>query len=1543
MGVLKMINQSLTGSEYINQNDDKDEMRYWSTRLEDDAQMSGFTAKAIYIKESTPEQQQFKYTLDIKLAQRMISQCRENHYALFIFMLSALNLLLSRYISNTDILVGVPPLKDDAKQSQVSSAKLLPIRTQVDRTENYKQYLARVKQIVSEAYLHQDLPFAEYLCKSSSNTPNVFKTIIMLENIHKSVSLEAMGPEILFILREEEGSISIVTHYNTGLHTLEMIQQYVKHLNHLLNWLTSYPDEPMERTGLLVPVEQNELLEKFSSVGGKTALELVTVVECFERIAMQHPTLPAVIDDNQSLSYAALNFRSNQLAHFLLAQNMEMEEPVGILLPQSVEQAIALLGVLKASAAFVPLDVDNPEERIRTIVKDAGIKILISSKRYIRTLNRLQWECPEMKSFLCLDSLDIYDEVENETNSLMDENLWEYMGSVSVDEITGGGWVNSYTGLNFSQAEMDEYGDNVLIKLQPYLNRNQKVLEIGCASGITMFRVAPLVNEYYGTDLSGAILEKNQLKIEQIEIENVRLVKLPAHDVDSIPGNFDIIIMNSVVQCFHGHNYFRQVLRKAIEKIPEQGIIFIGDIMDLDSKRAFMDSLHDYSSQQLEQHHALKLDWDEELFLSRAFFEDLQCEIREIESIEFTGKLGNIKNELTEFRYDALLVINKSNLNSRGQKKHKNKYQFSRSDLELITKLHDPDCKPQLDHLAYIIYTSGTTGTPKGVMVQHHGLANLCEWHNQRFKVTSKYNATRYAGFGFDASVWELFPYLLRGASVYFIDNRLKLDILKLNDFFEEKQITISFLPTQICEQFMDVNNHSLKFLLTGGDSLRILKPTPYEIVNNYGPTENTVVTTSGQLNADYKIIPIGKPIANVSVYILDEYGHLQPIGASGELFIAGNGLSRGYLNRDDLTAEKFINNPFVHGTQMFKSGDLGRWLPDGSIEFLGRADHQVKIRGYRIELAEIDNKLLKLPYIKEAVVIDRLEEGGDRYLCAYYVANYTGIDVTDIKKDLAKELPDYMIPAYFVELNALPLNSSGKVNRKILPEPEERLLIKLKNYKAPMNETEKVLCEIWQDVLAIEKIGVMDNFFEIGGNSLKAVRVISKLSERFEVGINQLFQYPTVEALATQIYVKDISLGQKMEQAKQFILSSRDRAEQAEETTEKMKLYSVKIEDEFDGDGRQVEYDLPKHILLTGASGYLGIHLLFEILNTSQDHIYVLKRGVNVIEAENMLINKLEFHFGTDIYVGNKHRIHVICGDLTQVQFGLDSIYYDQLAMQIDTIVHAAADVKHYGAFDDFYKVNVTGTEHIIDFALSERKKSLHFISTVGVASGKINNKSHILFTEDDCNVGQQIDNFYTQTKFEAELKVLNARKAGLLAKIYRVGNLVCHSESGKFQENIEENGFYKTLKSFIRLGKMPEQSPHFIDFTFVNYASKAIILLMRTQGNKQAIYHVYNHKYTSLLQLNQMFIQSGFDVKAISPTAFLDFLYIKRNDKFSEEHVENILLHSRILNTEETFFVMTSERTVRILQQLSFEWPEVNKEHIRKMTDYCTEVNFI
>ncbi|MEM5622378.1 AMP-binding protein, partial [Bacillus thuringiensis] len=268
----------------------------------------------------------------------------------------------------------------------------------------------------------------------------------------------------------------------------------------------------------------------------------------------------------------------------------------------------------------------------------------------------------------------------------------------------------------------------------------------------------------------------------------------------------------------------------------------------------------------------------------------------------------------------------------------------------------NPERINQSNDMAYIIYTSGSTGKPKGVVVEHQSVINLCFWHQEYFQVTEQDNSTQYAGFGFDASSWEILPYILKGATLHIIPHEIRLDMQRLNAYYEQNEISISFLPTPVCEQFIELENNSLRVLLTGGDQLRKYKKNGYRLFNNYGPTENTVVTTTGEISKVETNIPIGKPIANTKVYILDAQEHLQPIGVIGELCISGAGIARGYWQKEDLTKERFIANPYQQGEIMYRTGDMARWLPDGSIEFLGRNDHQAKVRGYRIELAEIES-----------------------------------------------------------------------------------------------------------------------------------------------------------------------------------------------------------------------------------------------------------------------------------------------------------------------------------------------------------------------------------------------------------------------------------------------------------------------------------------------------------------------------------------------------------------------------------------------------------
>ncbi|NEO74192.1 non-ribosomal peptide synthetase, partial [Moorena sp. SIO3H5] len=432
------------------------------------------------------------------------------------------------------------------------------------------------------------------------------------------------------------------------------------------------------------------------------------------------------------------------------------------------------------------------------------------------------------------------------------------------------------------------------------------------------------------------------------------------------------------------------------------------------------------------------------------------------------------------------------------------------------------------DNLAYVIYTSGSTGKPKGVLVAHQGLLNLVFWHQAAFEITSSDHATQLAGTAFDAAVWELWPYLSAGASIHLLNTETIVQPQVLQNWLTAHKITITFLPTPLLENLLSLEwwpDLALRIVLTGGDRLNQYPSSllPFRIINNYGPTENTVVTTSGLIvptqQTNLLPPPIGRPIANTQIYILD--GHLQPvpIGLPGELYIGGDGLARGYLNRPKLTSEKFITNPFCNSKseRIYKTSDLARYLPDGNIEFIGRIDNQVKIRGFRIELGEIEAVLSSHSQIQQTVVIATEDIHSNKRLVAYIVSEEESLTTNQLREFLKQKLPDYMVPSAFVTLDTLPLTPNGKVDRFALPAPDGEITREHK-YVPPRTTIELQLTQIWSDVLNLTSVGVQDNFFDLGGHSLLAVRLMSKIQQQFQINLPlaTLFQSPTIEQLAS-------------------------------------------------------------------------------------------------------------------------------------------------------------------------------------------------------------------------------------------------------------------------------------------------------------------------------------------------------------------------------------------------------------------------------------------
>lgn len=451
----------------------------------------------------------------------------------------------------------------------------------------------------------------------------------------------------------------------------------------------------------------------------------------------------------------------------------------------------------------------------------------------------------------------------------------------------------------------------------------------------------------------------------------------------------------------------------------------------------------------------------------------------------------------------------------------------------MTDKGSEPACPPQniaADTLAYVIYTSGSSGEPKGVEITHGNLSNLVSWHWEAFGITADDHASHLAGLGFDASVWEIWPYLTKGACLHLPEDMTRNSPELLQQWLVAEGISVAFVPTPLAEPLIAAEwpeDVALRYLLTGGDTLHV-RPRPdlpFAVVNNYGPTEATVVATSCavQPGEGADALPaIGWPIANTRIHLLDSAGRTVPEGEIGEIHIGGAGVGRGYRRLPQLTAEKFPFDKFQHepGARLYRTGDLGRRLPDGQIAFHGRIDDQMKIRGHRIEPDEIMAALNRHPLVSQSAVIG-LGRAAEVRLAAYIVAAGTEPpSARELRRFLAALLPDYMIPASFVALAALPLTTSGKLDRAKLPEPSAANTLQDAAYRPPETMTEQRLARLVADLLGRPRIGTDDNFFLLGGHSLLGTQLILRAQDSFgvELTLRHLFEAPTVASLAARI-----------------------------------------------------------------------------------------------------------------------------------------------------------------------------------------------------------------------------------------------------------------------------------------------------------------------------------------------------------------------------------------------------------------------------------------
>lgn len=436
---------------------------------------------------------------------------------------------------------------------------------------------------------------------------------------------------------------------------------------------------------------------------------------------------------------------------------------------------------------------------------------------------------------------------------------------------------------------------------------------------------------------------------------------------------------------------------------------------------------------------------------------------------------------------------------------------------------------------AYIIYTSGSTGKPKGVLVEHRSILNTLYWRKHYYRFDQTDSILQIPSFAFDSSVEDIFTPLLSGSKLVLFQEQDRLNLEKFSQLIRTHRVTHFLIIPNFYQTFLLEISQSLKDIksvVVAGDHFteelvkeHFEKLPGVKLYNEYGPAENSVCTTVYQFTPERTRVLIGKPIPNVRCYILDKKLNLLPIGVPGQLCVSGKGLARGYLKKPTLTAEKFVRNPYEPGERMYQTGDLARWLSDGNMEFLGRIDHQVKIRGVRIELGEIENQLLKHEDVKDVVVAAKERDGADKYLCAYLLMKDmdTELNTASMVEFLNASLPNFILPAYFVKMDRMPLTPSGKIDRKKLPEPVGDLVSSVE-YVAPRNQIEETLAEIWANELDMEKVGIKDNYFNIGGDSIKSIKLINIINEKLnkKLIIADLYSNNTIEQLAEVVNEKE-------------------------------------------------------------------------------------------------------------------------------------------------------------------------------------------------------------------------------------------------------------------------------------------------------------------------------------------------------------------------------------------------------------------------------------
>ena len=854
------------------------------------------------------------------------------------------------------------------------------------------------------------------------------------------------------------------------------------------------------------------------------------------------------------------------------------------------------------------------------------------------------------------------------------------------------------------------------------------------------------------------------------------------------------------------------------------------------------------------------------------------------------------------------------------------------SEILIGDQTENPDVEMDGEALSYMIYTSGSTGKPKGVMLRHKGICNYLlphpanpHMHYIRENISAYLSVTTVS---FDMSFKEHTAALCNGKTLIFAAEDEMNDPRALARLMDQYGVDCFNATPSRLQQYMDFApfRNALsrcKLVMSGGegypmalrDAIRACSED-IQIINTYGPTEITVSCNAADLtHAD--AVTVGRPLLNYHEVIVDRFGDPAPYGVIGELYIGGIGVARGYKNLPDKTAAAFVE---YGGARMYRSGDYAKWDSKGNVHILGRLDNQVKLRGLRIELGEIEGLIAAQPHMKKVAVSIR-KLGGQDNLCAYFTAD-AEIDINALRDELKKHLTHYMVPTAYLQLNEMPMTANGKTDVKRLPDP---VPVSLGEYVAPANATEEFFCEAFKKALDLERVGATDNFFEIGGTSLIVTSVVLAASEKgYEITYGDMFKNTTPRALAALFQKEADAPAQSL-----FDFDAIDTAK-IDEMLARNTIASF----------REGELRSLGNILLTGATGYMGAHLLAQYLDEEEGMAWCMVRKGRHSDATRRLKHMMFYYFGSHYSDVIDARVRVIDGNVT------DYACFEALeGMPIDTVFNCAANVKHFSSGTDIEDINVGGARNCVRFCKKTGATLIHF-STISV-SGTATEKNHLTRTvldEQSLYFGQTLDNKYTASKLMSEITVLGAAAEGeIQAKVIRVGTLAARESDGEFQINFLTNSFMGRLRAYNLLGCFPYtmlESP--VCMGPIDISCRAFLQLARTPA-ACCLFNAANNHTLPYGDIIRRMNHNGMNIRFVEQEAFAAAMTEAQKDPNKAAILQSLIAYTGHAHGSHAVpLPFTTHYTTQVLARMGFFWNPGNERYIDGFINVLRDFTF-